>query len=171
MDIWAAYGWLCRSQWVSEADPPEFVQPGAEQKHCFEQTYKRLRGAPSRASAAVIPCATKSANVGVCGNAATSKPVTLVRKDAAIEKIETKWPTRGIILWLCRHTRQLRAPRIRTYPQGTPGWVAVHSSATTLCQKRAQRSLRLAPSSTRSAAGIEPTLPWTRHPCTSSILR
>ena len=57
MDIWASYGWLCRSQWVSEADPPELVEPEAEQKHCNEQTYKRLRGAPSHASAAVIPCA------------------------------------------------------------------------------------------------------------------
>ena len=69
------------------------------------------------------------------------------------------------------HTRQLRAPRIPTYPQGTPGRVAVHYSATTMCQKRAQRSLPPAPSSTRSAAGIEPTLPGTKHPCTSSILR
>ena len=40
-----------------------------------------------------------------------------------------------------------------------------------MCQKRAQRSLPPAPSSTRLAAGIEPTLPGTKHPCTSSILR
>ena len=40
-----------------------------------------------------------------------------------------------------------------------------------MCQKRAQRSLLPAPSSTRSAAGNEPTLPRTKHPCTSSILR
>ena len=24
-------------------------------------------------------------------------------------------------------------PRVRTYPQGTQGWVAVHYSATTMC--------------------------------------
>ena len=40
-----------------------------------------------------------------------------------------------------------------------------------MCQKRAQRSLPPAPLSTRFAAGIEPTLPGTKHPCTSSILR
>ena len=81
MDIWASYGWLRRSQWVSEADPPKLVEPEEEQKHCNEQTYKRLRGAPSRASATVIPCAKTSANVGVRGNAAMNKPVSPVQCD------------------------------------------------------------------------------------------
>ena len=172
MDIWAAYGWLCRSQWVSEADPPELVEPEAEQKHCNEQTYRRLRGAPSRAGAAVIPCAKTSANVGVRGNAATNKLVTLVQQDPGIEKIETQGGRReGDFYGLRRHTRQLRAPWVRTYPQGTPSRVAVHYSTTRMYQKRAQRSLPPAPSSTRSAAGIEPTLPGTKHPCTSSMLR
>ena len=55
----------------------------AEQKHCNEQTYKRLRGAPSRACVTVIiiPRAETSANVGARGNAATNKPVTLVQQD------------------------------------------------------------------------------------------
>ena len=86
MDIWASYGWLCRSQWVSEADPPELVEPEAKQKHCNEQTYKRLRGAPSRACATVIPRAETSASVGVRGNAATNKPETLVQQDSGTEK-------------------------------------------------------------------------------------
>ena len=40
-----------------------------------------------------------------------------------------------------------------------------------MCQKRGWRSLPPAPSSTRLAAGIEPTPPGTKQPCTSSILR
>ena len=66
--------------------PPKRVEPGAEQKHCNEQTYNRLRGAPSRACAAVIPRAETSANVGVRGNAATNKPITLVQQDPGKEK-------------------------------------------------------------------------------------
>ena len=81
MDIRASYGWLCRSQRVSEADPPKLVKPEDVQKHCNEQTYKRLRGAPSRVSAAVIPSAKTSANAGVRGNAATNKPVSPVQSD------------------------------------------------------------------------------------------
>ena len=90
-----------------------------------------------------------------------------------IEKIDknARWLTRGRFYGLRHHTRQLRAPRIRTYPQGTPGRVAVHYSTMTMYQKRAQRSLPPTPSPTRSAAGIEPTLPGTRHPCTTSMLR
>ena len=90
-----------------------------------------------------------------------------------VEKIEknASGSTRGRFYGLRRHTGQLRAPRIRTYPQGTPGRAAVHYSTMTMYQKRAQRRLPPAPSSTRSAAGIEPTLPGTRHPCTSSMLR
>ena len=165
--------WLVMpSQWVSEVDPPKLVEPEGEQKHCNQQTYKCLRGAPSRASAAVIPRAKTSANVGVRGNAATNKPVGPVQYDLDRKKIEknARWPTRGRFYGLRRHTRQLRAPRIRTYPQGTPGRVAVHYSSMTKYQKRAQRSLPPAPSPTRSAAGIEPTLPGTRHPCSTSML-
>ena len=66
--------------------PPKLVEPKEEQKHCNEQTYKRLRGAPSRASAAVIPCAKTSANVGVRGNAATNKPVSPVQHDPGRKK-------------------------------------------------------------------------------------
>ena len=81
MDIWASYGWLCRSQWVGEADPPKLVKPKEVQKHGNEQTYKRLRGAASRVTAAVIPCAKTSANAGVRGNAPTNKPVDPVQSD------------------------------------------------------------------------------------------
>ena len=90
MDIQASYGRLRRSQWVSEADPPKLVEPEAQQKHCNEQTYKRLRGDPSRACAAVIPRAETSANVGVRGNTTTNKPVTLVQQDPGIEKNRNK---------------------------------------------------------------------------------
>ena len=92
-----------------------------EQKHCNEQTYKRLRGAPSRASAAVIPCAETSANVGVRGNAATNKPVTLVQQDSGIGK---------------KNSNKVAAEREISMdyvaipashePQGTLGRVAVH---------------------------------------------
>ena len=80
MDKWTKYGWLWRGRWVNEVSGS-------------------VRGAPSRACAALIPCAETSANVGVRGNAATNKPIALVQRDSGIEKIVTRWPTRGRFLW------------------------------------------------------------------------
>ena len=89
------------------------------------------------------------------------------------KKIEknARWLTRGRFLWTASPYPPVQAPRIRTYPQVTPGRVAVQYSTMTMYQKKVHRSLPPAPSPTRSAAGLEPTLPGTRHPCTTSMLR
>ena len=170
MDIWASYGWLCRSQWVSEANPPKLVKPEDVQKHCNEQTYKRLSGAPSRANAAVIPYAKTSANAGVRGNAATNKPVSPAQCDPGRKNREERKVVdeREISMDYVAIPASYEHPGIEPTPKLLQaGWL----STMTMYQKRVHSSLPPAPSPTRSAAGIEPTLPGTRHPCTTSMLR
>ena len=64
-----------------------------------------------------------SANVGVRGNAAMNKPVTLVPQDPGIEKIETNWPTGGRFLWTMSPYPPVESPQDSNLPpwNSTPG--------------------------------------------------